>query len=255
MNHTLIPVHIPEAELQQQLEELLREPPIPPSETAASSTISIDELPADSGNKKTKTDWLTFWAGIRDGRVMASMGDYYTHFKQLKLDFESGSAAQNSAAQKAINSYHDDFDWSRQNNWLIAGTRIFYHTSVLEGKIIHHYQCREQKLTTECFLTIPVYRGTDITSVVADSIGLKYLRKLFDTSDDAETIIKTLEFISGKNRNAIKVWTAATSGDYTRSNHPERAAGFYYSGGFHVSGNYLIIGYQGRSRGVKVSPR
>jgi hypothetical protein len=180
------------------------------------------------------------------------MEDYYAHFKQMKHDFEQGNAQQKALVQTLLASYQKDFDWTGKQNWLIAGTRLIYDPTGLDGRIIQHYGCNQPNLITENRLTIPVYRDAIITDVTKESAGLRYLQTLFATTDTAENIIGTLEFISRKPRNQIKVWTAGTE---TRSSHPDRAAGFdYYDSEFHVLGSYYILN-QGRSRGVLINTK
>ena len=247
-NNSLIPVDFTAAEVEQELEELLKDPVVPPKQKSDAQSIgTIDAVPADNGSTKTQEDWITnYWPSVRDGRIMASMGDYYLLFKQMKHDSEHGNTQQKASVQTLLANYQKDFT----DTWLIAGTRISYNTTSLDAKIIQHYGCNQPKLITESNLTIPIYRGAIIADVTKESAGLKYLQALLNTTDTAENIIGTLEFISGKPRNQIKVWSAATSGDYTRSSHPERAAGFLYlNSEFHFYGGYIIN--QGRSRGVR----
>jgi hypothetical protein len=250
MTRLLIPGKFTEEELAQELEELLKAPADPPApKPDARITDVIDTVPADNGSKKTQDEWITnYWPNVRDGRVMASMGDYYFLFKQMKHDFEHGSAQQKALVQTLLASYQEDFDWTGKQNWLIAGTRLIYDSTGLDAKIIQHYGCNQPNLITENRLTIPVYRDAIITDVTKESAGLLYLQKLLNTTDTAENIISTLEFISEKPRNQIKVWTASTD---TRSSHPDRAAGFSYSNSVFLVGGYDYIYLQGRSRGVR----
>ncbi|MBU1644149.1 MAG: hypothetical protein KJ598_03265, partial [Nanoarchaeota archaeon] len=82
-----------------------------------------------------------------------------------------------------------------------------------------------------------------------------------DTEDDAETIISTLEFISGKRRAGITGYTAGWSQASLdgalkeRGQSPNRATGFYYyNSEFHVDGNNDTNNYPACSRGVLVTP-
>jgi hypothetical protein len=253
MTRLLIPGKFTEEELAQELEELLKAPADPPAPKLDAKLIGvIDAVPADNGSKKTPEEWIkNYWPSIRDGGVMASMEDYYAHFKQMKHDFEHGNAQQKALVKTLLTSYQDDFDWTGKNNCLISGTRVSYNATNLDAIIIQHYGCNQPNLITENRLTIPFYLDAVIANVTKEGAGLKYLQTLFATTDTAENIISTLEFISGKARDKIKVRTAATSGNYTRSIHPDRAAGFYYdNSGFRVLGFNLIYDY-GRSRGVR----
>ena len=248
----LISAHFTQQELDNELEELLK-PPVEGEPDNGNQTIlsSIDAVAADNGGKKTQDQWFDYWSQIRDGRIMAGMGDLYNHFKKLKHDSERGTAQQKAAVQTALTSLRSDFDWPGKNNWLIAGTRIIYNANNENAKIIQHYHCNKPTLITQHNLVIPVYRDAPIISVVAEPQGLNYLHTLLDTKDDKEALVSTLEFVSSKKRGNIKIWTAAVSGDYTRQSHPERAAGFSsIVGGFHVGGDCNLY-LTGCSRGVR----
>ncbi len=213
--------------------------------------VLFDEIPADNGSKKTQNQWFDYWSSITDGRIMASMGDLYVAFKEIKDKYENGSDSDKSKAKQVLDGLRDDFDWPGKNNWLIAGTRLEYNGSDLNAKISQHYRCNRPDLVKDSNIEVPVYRGVPVTQVVSDPKGLAYLQTLLDTNDNGERIMQTIEFISGKNRNKIVIWTA-DSGD--RGSIPNRVAGFYYYFGlFHVFGG--LIDFSGRSRGVLDSPR
>ena len=179
------------------------------------------------------------------------MGDYYQFFKQLKVMSED-TADEKAEAQGLVAGLREDFDWPGKNNWLIGSIRLVYSKDNLDAKIIHHYGCAE--LVKEAEIKVPVYRGTPVTQVASEGEGLTYLQTLFGTKDEGEGIIQILEFVSSKEREEIKVWTAPVEDAYTRSRYPSRAAGFGYNGGsFHVCGDGGLSG-QGRSRGV-IYPR
>ena len=214
--------------------------------------IILDEAPADNGKKKTQDKWFEYWSKVDDGSIMASMPDLYECFKNLKTGYENGTDDEKAKAQELLDSLRDDFDWPGQNNWLIASTRISYLSDSLDAKIKQHYKCNKSEFIEEKDIVVPVYRGTLITQVVNDADGLVYLQTLFDTKDDGEKIMQTMEFISGKNRNSIKIWTPNQD---TRKTYPERAAGLSYGGGgFRVVGLDLLVD-SGRSRRVFINPR
>ena len=219
-------------------------------------TSLIEETSVDSGNKKSQIQWLEYWKQINDGRIMAGMGDLYLSFKELKRMNVEGKDDEKVKVTRYLATLRDDFDWLGKSNWLISSTRLQYNGSNLECKITHHFDCSDKKFVDEKQpVNVPIYRNTPIVQVVSNPEGLKYLQTLFSTEDDSETIIQTLEFISGKNRNKIKVWTAATDGSFTRQSNPERASGLDYNDGcFHVGGN-VIIGDAGRSRGQPSAPK
>ena len=212
--------------------------------------MMLDEYAAEGGVKMTQDEWIDSWNLREDDTVMASMGVLYRKFKLLKKMSEEGSDTDRELIQTYLQTLRDDFDWPEKKNWLTSSTRILYEKEGLRAKIIQHYRCKQPELIKETELEIPVYRGTPVTQVADENKGLFYLQTLFDTEDGREEIIETLEFVSGKSRDAIKVWTAATSGSYTRKEYSERAGGFNCSNGnFRVYGsNFLNI--RGCSRGV-----
>ena len=212
--------------------------------------MMLDEYAAEGGVKMTQDEWIDSWNLREDDTVMASMGDYYQFFKQLRIMDEEGTPEERAKVQTLLVSLRNDFDWPEKKNWLTSSTRILYEKEGLRAKIIQHYRCKQPELIKETELEIPVYRGTLLTQVADENKGLFYLQTLFDTEDGREEIIETLEFVSGKSRDAIKVWTAATSGSYTRKEYSERAGGFYYDyDDFHVNGSDTLKS-QGCSRGV-----
>jgi len=211
----------------------------------------LSPVAAANGTKRTQDNWFPWWEKQED-EVMASMGDLYRGFKVLQEEYEQGGEAK-VAASKIIDSLRDDFDWSGKRNWLISSTRLLYSKHSLEGTIIHHYNCKNKDLVQEVFLDeILEYRGVLLGEVLAEDKGLKYIRTLFDTEDDAKQIMKTMEFISNKSRDEIKVWTAAVNDAWVRSDRSERAAGFNFNDNeFHVNGKDYTYDGQGCSRGVR----
>jgi hypothetical protein len=248
----LIPVHFSEEELDAELEDLLKDPVLPEKNDGEKIIFSsVDAVAADYGNKRTQDKWFDYWSQIKDGRIMASMGDLYQYFKSLRQQSEKGNAAQKKSVDAALVSLRTDFDWPGKQNWLIAGTRLFYQAANENAKIVQHYKCNKPALIKETDLVVPVYRNVEIILVTRDSCGLNYLQVLHDTKDSAEEIISTFEFISDKKRDKIKIWTAALSNStYTRQSHPARAAGFDYNcDDFRISGYGINVA--GCSRWVR----
>ena len=239
----LIPID-PEENLDEIARQLLNmKPQTPPSNQG---TIRLDPNPEDSRNKKTQDQWLDYWSNITDNRIMASMGDLYIAFKQIKEKYNNKTNTKEDDA--LINSLRDVFNQS----WEISSTRLIYSPQSLDARIIHHYNCNIPECVKETNIKVPAYRPELVSTVTNNKEGLAYLRALFDTQDDAETIIQTLEFISNKKRKDIKIWTAEEN---DRGSYPQRAAGLYYGGGdFRVYG-YDCMGDHGCSRGVFINPR
>ncbi|MDP3640183.1 MAG: hypothetical protein Q8R53_03200 [Nanoarchaeota archaeon] len=223
-------------------------------EKACLPEFHLDEHAANGGKKRLPNDWYDHWSNIHDGRVMASMGNLYNSFKLIKKMREHGTTQEQAIAQTYLSSLREDFDWPKMNNWLISSTRPIYLGKSLDARIVQHYRCNKSELIKETVMEVPVYRGVQIEKIVGEEKGLAYMQALFDTKDDGETIMQTLEFISGKHRKDIVGWTAAVStsdSSYTRATHPERAAGFDCGDDrFHVDGSDVSLS-PGCSRGVR----
>ncbi|MEK6969597.1 MAG: hypothetical protein AABW48_04170 [Nanoarchaeota archaeon] len=217
--------------------------------------LTLDEQAADDGKKKTPNEWFDYWSNITDGRVMASMGDLYHSFKIIKKMHEQGTEQEHAKAKSLLFSLRDDCDWTGKQNWLISSTRLFYSGTSLDARIIQHYRCPRPELVKETIVEVPVYRGTPLKTIVNEQQGLAYLQALFDTEDDAKTILQTLEFVSGKRGDSLVSWTANTTTkdtQYTRASHPQRAAGFeIYGNQFRVVGSNFKNDL-GCSRGVRL---
>ncbi|MBI2666875.1 hypothetical protein HYX13_04645 [Candidatus Woesearchaeota archaeon] len=216
-------------------------------------SFSIDHNPADNGNKKIPEGWFDYWEKDSSHRIMASAGDLYQGWKQLKRNSQSANGDEVRRASAIVAGFRDDFDWLGQKNYLVGGTYFAYQPDTLDATVTQHYRCKRKELVKTTPLQVEEYLGVPIAEVVAQEKGLRYLQVFFDTEDDAETIMQTLEFISDKKRDEIKVWTPPLkSGKYvTRKQHPNRAAGFnYVNDYFHVYGSG--ISGAGRSRGVAV---
>lgn len=205
----------------------------------------IDALPAENGTYKTQDQWIQYWNNINDGRVMASMPDYYQFFKQLKNSVETDN--DKTASQAVMQSLQKDFT----DKWIVASTRVQYGINTgnsLEGKIVHHYGCNDASLVKEEIKEIPIYRDVGINKVIGEQKGLEYLQTYFDTSDDAETIVQLMEFISGKKRNKIKVWTADTD---ARNKPTDRVAALGFMDDEFLINGSDNLGNEGRARGVR----
>ncbi len=231
-----------EEEALRDLEDIpmVRETSSPIPSGKDTGNIILDCHAAEKGDRRTQDEWIEYWN--KSDRVMASMADYYQYFKQLKGNNDEDKV------KTLLTSLREDFDHQEKGNWLISSTRLVYSKDNLDARIIPHYGCAREEVT----IKVPYYGGVPITQVVGEGEGLTYLQTLFGTEDEGEEIIQILEFVSDRNRDVIKVWTAAVEDAYTRSQYPSRAAGFGYGDDdFHVGGG--LYG-RGRSRGV-IYPR
>ncbi|MGV8162417.1 MAG: hypothetical protein ACP5N2_03755 [Candidatus Nanoarchaeia archaeon] len=209
--------------------------------------VILDSSSAVKGDTKTQNDWISYWQKDGLDAEFASASDYYKVFKQIRRDLE-GSDDEKKEANKLLKSLRKDF----KDSLIVTSTRLTYNTNAenrLEARITQHYGSKNQSLTKETTLNIPEYRDVLIDSVVASEDGLNYLQTFFDTDDDAATLVNNLEYISGKSRNGIKVWSAAMS---DRMSVPDRAAFLYCDevNSFHVDGDGNLSGI-GRARGVR----
>jgi hypothetical protein len=208
--------------------------------------LTLDKSPLLNGVKKIQKDWLQY--RNEQGINIASMGDLYQNFKLLKKMSEEGTSEDRVLTQEYLRSLRDDFDWPGQKNWLISDTGLTYRGNDLETTIVQHNGSNLAKETT---LTVPIYKNKPVEEVLAYQAGFDYLRCLFNTEDDSETITQVLEFVSGKNRKDVRIWTAGWSDPKNRAKTPTRAAGFSYSSNrFLVYGNSDIDSNPGRVRGV-----
>lgn len=209
--------------------------------------------------KLTQDEWFEYWT-CTDEDYMASMADFYYVFKQLKHQYETGSAKEKSEAHHSRDRLLTDMHSEAGNNGiLISSTRIMYDPENLKDKIIHHYDCKNKEIVKEIITNIPVCRSAPIEML--DMRGTEFLQALFDTNDDLQTIIRTLEFISGMNRNRIKISTPPMGAEFTgqgvsrsRKKDPVRFAGFtsYHGIEFEIVASNIIGNCnQGFSRGVR----
>jgi hypothetical protein len=247
-------------EIQRELEKLSKVPDLdtiigetpdansgtPSDDDKKTINHTVDEVAAENGENKTQDNWTTYWNNTNDDRIMASMGDLYAFFKDIKVMHDC--AETKTHAEKLIADIRDDCEWTTKNNCLISSTRINYEPNCLEGKITQHYDSKQKQAVKETNTQIPVYQGMLITEVLEQTEGLKYLQELLETKDNKETIIQTFELISGKPRTEIKVWTPNEQG---RKDYPDRATGFECDDvEFRINGSY-DLNSSGRSRGVR----
>lgn len=199
--------------------------------------FTIDSQAADDNadrTQKTQDQWIDFFN--KQSKGMISAPNLY----------EVGK----SFFGTLLDSLQLDFDES----WEVSSTRIIYSKDDLSGKIIHNYGGQVIKSTQVDLEMIPVYNGTPLADVLYSEDysedGVKYLQTLFATKNNPETIIHTIEHLSGRKAAEITIWTPDQG---SRKSYSEVAVGFGGGGGgFHVGGGHL--GGYGHSRGVSISP-
>jgi len=200
--------------------------------TIDDSTGILDKKSALNGATKTQDHWIEHWNGVNGERYFASMRDMYDAFKQIKQDPASH--------KKLLANLRKDF----KENWVVTSTRIFYNADDLGARIVHHYGSGNDSLKTEFTLDVPIYRRVDISTALGNQSGIDYLQAFFGTEDNSDTIIETLEYVGGKNKKDIYLWTPDQD---SRKSVSERAAWLYYLDGFRLGGYFII----GRSFGVR----
>jgi len=193
--------------------------------TSQKITRVIDPTPADSGRARTQNGWIDYHNKERKATMSAS--DVY------------------SAPDSILRSLREDC----KKSWLVTGTRISYNPADLSAKIIHDFGSTVVK-PKETSLVVPVYRDEQVTKA-AEGEGLIYLQTLFDTEDNASSLIGRLERISEKEAKDIRIWTPDQD---SRREYSERAVGFGC-----IDGRFLVDGYSwfggiivGQARGVSV---
>lgn len=208
--------------------------------------LVLDAEPADGGSLRTQNEWIQYWSAVKDGRRFASAADMYIVFKQLKAISETGTPQQREHAAVVLTSLRNDWENGKQ----ITSTRIIYSPAAWTARIIQNYDPTD--LQSDVSLEIPEWPSVSIPEVLQDRRGLPYLRAYFGTRDSAEEIAATLEYVGGKPRKQIQIWTPPM--DWRTEARMERAARFgLWSDGFYVEGgiDHVVFGYGGRSRGIR----
>ena len=226
--------------------DLSKKPPViassrpPPAQAPISAAGTLDALAVcdADGTPMTKTQdgWIAYWNTVTDGRRFASAANIYQ--------------AGKTGDRTLLASLQKDF----LESWIVTSTRIDYDQNTGVGKITHYYNSTLRTPSAKTII-IPEYNGETIERVVQNASGIQYLQTVFATPDTAETIMQTLEKLSGKTRSEIKIWTPDQA---SRKSIPQRAVRFSLdSAGFHVvGGNHVGGGGWALSRGAWVeSPR
>jgi len=150
-----------------------------------------------------------------------TMREYYQIFTALKKKYDEGDAQAKREASYVLEQFRNIFETS----WLMSSTTIHYQSDSLFTSIVHG-------AVQETLLAL-VYPFRPMTPYACEPACGEFLQAYFGTRDDYETIMQTLEFVSGKNRENIYLFTPTPLG---RSKYPERIAGLdYYEGKFRIS--------------------
>jgi len=190
----------------------------------------IDSEPADGGKRHTQKEWIAYFN--KEGEAMISAPDIYQ--------------AGKTGSDELIKSLREDFT----HHWFVSSTRIKYNSNNLNAKIIHNFDSSAVK-QNGFDMNIPVYDETKLSEAIETKEGLAYLQALFDTNDNAGTIMNVLKRLSGKSADDTRLWTSSQD---SRKKYSERAVRFYDdSGRFRVDGGNNFGGNYGRSRGVRVN--
>ncbi|MFH0798446.1 MAG: hypothetical protein V1906_03485, partial [Candidatus Woesearchaeota archaeon] len=180
--------------------------------------------------------WIEHWNSVNDGRYFASMKDMYDAFRQIRQ--EPGKH------EELLANLRKDLD----ERWIVTSTRIIYNPDDLGARIVHHYGSSNDSLKKKFTLDVPIYSKVNISKAFGNQLGINYLQAFFGTADNPDTIIETLEHISGKNKEKIYLWTPDQN---NRKAILERAAWLSCDNdGFRLYGYYYINDF-GRSFGVR----
>ncbi len=142
---------------------------------------------------KSYSEWQQYWSEISN-RVMASVGDIYKSIKQLK----NNTKISKENEREILKTFRYDMDWNN-GRLLLCNTKIDYNQNNI-ATMINSDNKKEQYHFSEAVRLKLVQEG-NVQRTATEPI----LRSLFETKDDIETIIKTLEYLSGKNRKKIEV--------------------------------------------------
>ncbi|MBI5797281.1 right-handed parallel beta-helix repeat-containing protein [Candidatus Woesearchaeota archaeon] len=154
-----------------------------------------------------------------------SISAYYSSFVQMENTYFSGNMVKQREVLDTLSLF-----WQRlEQSWLRSATVFHYTSSTLQAEVIEGVK--------KSTIFVPVYSGVSLGSLGNNEEALQYLQAYFGTKDSFETIAKTLEFISGKKRSEILLYTPSLE---TRGQYPQRVAGFdYVNGKFRISASGL----------------
>jgi len=232
-----------------------KEPENEPEEELTSKISTYDfligEFPAADGDFKTQDEWIKFYRDDTGTAIFASMPDLYVAFKELKEVYESGAPEDKAKAEGIIDSLRHDFKThakGHENRYLVSSTRMIYKPrkwlllkKSFDAQIIHRYGSGEEIKISN--IEVPVY-----PKLVNDS---PFLQALFQTQDDIETIVETLEFITGGRYLSVRTPHNDSRHNFVRSEFPHRPVGLGRSGENLVVKCDLLTETSCESRGIR----
>lgn len=159
---------------------------------------------------------------------MASLADYYTLFKQIKKDHEN-----DKETQEFLKTFRDTF----KNILITTSTVISYDKFSDYQSIIHNYGAFDKELEEQLQAS-----ATDMRKPVRYELSMfsnsprdrNFIKRLFGTKDDLETIIDVLTFATGIDKNSLKVNNVGSENYPSRESlqtmfwFSDRGLSFYY---------------------------
>ena len=169
--------------------------------------------------------WESYWySNSPKGKVMASAADYYhmakrisaINFSNARGDMSLYHKYSSIMNQKKMDSLIKNLT-NKSNRSISTSTVLIFGVpseTLMNTSIIHHRNSNKLSLVKESLVTVPYidgYRGGfNLDTVLDSNINLEYMRKIFDTNDDKETLIQTITFMSGGySRDSIRIDTAS----------------------------------------------
>jgi hypothetical protein len=205
------------------------------------ASLQLDKSPADNGSEKTQHEWFSYWDTIDDGRVMASMGDLYQSFKQLKTMSEEGNPGEKSFVKKIRDGLRADFSAKK----ILGSSTKIEKISGSDMLISHHYgSCSGlyKEHTGLCY----DFSTLKLDLLLSKERGFDLLQKILDTNDSKETILDTLYFIAGQDK---KIYTSLNT---HKNNDPIGLVSFRYFN----NNQFVIVAMNSnakiRTRGIKI---
>lgn len=163
--------------------------------------ITIDDLGQDN---RTSTDWTNQWRA--KGKILASMADIYGYFKEIKKMTEHGTDAEKASAYKNLLDLRSFMNFQNSTNF-VTSTNFHYKYNSFGTQVVQREDCGIEGLVKKSSeIQIEFFDGNRNLSDVSSYKPLEtHLKAIFDTEDDPETIVATLEFLTGKKRHDIWV--------------------------------------------------